>query len=93
VLTGPRQCGNTTLARELLPEDSVTSFDVEDPVSVARLDEPTTALGSPEGLVVIDEIQRRPDWFPVLRVLADRVEAVPLDTLAKPGRLFEESAS
>jgi hypothetical protein len=45
------------------------------------------------GLVVIDEIQRRPDLFPVLRVLADWVEAVPLDTLAKPGRLFEEKAS
>jgi uncharacterized protein len=72
VLTGPRQCGKTTLARELLPEDSANYFDLEDPVSVARLDEPMTALGSLEGLVVIDEIQRRPDLFPVLRVLADR---------------------
>jgi predicted AAA+ superfamily ATPase len=74
VLTGPRQCGKTTLARELLPEDSVNSFDLEDPTSLARLDEPMTALRSLKGLVVIDEVQRRPDLFPVLRVLADRTE-------------------
>ncbi|MHB0979542.1 MAG: ATP-binding protein [Thermoleophilia bacterium] len=72
VLTGPRQSGKTTLARELLAEDSPGFFDLEDPVSLARLDEPMTALGPLEGLVVIDEIQRRPDLFPVLRVLADR---------------------
>ncbi len=72
VLTGPRQCGKTTLARELLREDSPNYFDLEDPVSLARLDEPMTALGPLEGLVVIDEVQRRPDLFPVLRVLADR---------------------
>ena len=47
-------------------------FDLEDPVSLARLDEPMTALGPLSGLVVIDEVQRRPDLFPVLRVLADR---------------------
>ncbi len=72
VLTGPRQSGKTTLARELLPEDSPGFFDLEDPVSLARLDEPMTALVPLEGLVVIDEIQRRPDLFPALRVLADR---------------------
>jgi len=71
-LTGPRQCGKTTLARQLLPEDSVNYFDLEDPVSIARLDEPMTALRELKGLVVIDEVQRRPDLFPVLRVLADR---------------------
>ena len=72
VLTGPRQCGKTTLARQLVPEDSAHYFDLEDPVSLARLDEPMTALSPLRGLVVIDEIQRRPDLFPVLRVLADR---------------------
>jgi hypothetical protein len=72
VLTGPRQCGKTTLARELLAETSPNYFDLEDPVSLARLDEPVTALGPLEGLVVIDEIQRRPDLFAVLRVLVDR---------------------
>ena len=72
VLVGPRQSGKTTLARELLAEDSINYFDLEDPTSLARLDEPMTALRPLKGLVVIDEIQRRPDLFPVLRVLADR---------------------
>jgi len=72
VLTGPRQAGKTTLAREFLSEDSPSYFDLEDPLSLARLEEPRTALEPLEGLVVIDEVQRRPDLFPVLRVLADR---------------------
>ena len=72
VLSGPRQCGKTTLARELLSADSVNYFDLEDQASLARLDEPMTALRPLEGLVVIDEVQRRPDLFPMLRVLADR---------------------
>lgn len=72
VLTGPRQCGKTTLAREFLSEESPNYFDLEDPLSLARLDEPRTALEPLEGLVVIDEVQRRPELFPVLRVLADR---------------------
>lgn len=71
VLTGPRQSGKTTLARQLLSPDSVNYFDLEDPVSLARLEEPMTALQPLEGLVVLDEIQRRPDLFPVLRALVD----------------------
>ena len=71
-LVGPRQCGKTTLARELLQGDSPNYFDLEDPISLARLDEPMTALRNLKGLVVIDEVQRRPELFPVLRVLADR---------------------
>lgn len=74
VLVGPRQCGKTTLARELLDEHSLNYFDLEDPVALARLDEPMTALHPLEGLVVIDEVQRRPDLFPILRVLVDRRE-------------------
>jgi predicted AAA+ superfamily ATPase len=72
VLTGPRQSGKTTLAREILPEASANYFDLEDPVSLARLEEPRTALEPLRGLVVIDEVQRRPELFQVLRVLADR---------------------
>ncbi len=71
-LLGPRQCGKTTLARQLLPADSLNYFDLEDPESLNRLQEPNTALRSLRGLVVIDEVQRRPDLFPLLRVLADR---------------------
>ncbi len=72
LLVGPRQCGKTTLARQFVPSDSTNYFDLEDPVSLARLEEPMTALAPLKGLVVIDEIQRRPELFPVLRVLADR---------------------
>ena len=71
-LIGPRQCGKTTLAREFVSPDSLNYFDLEDPVSLARLDEPLTALRELRGLVVIDEIQRRSELFPLLRVLADR---------------------
>lgn len=72
-LLGPRQCGKTTLARRFLNANSPNYFDLEDPISLARLEEPMTALADLEGLIVIDEIQRRPGLFPVLRVLADRV--------------------
>ena len=72
VLAGPRQCGKTTLARELVPPGSPSYFDLEDPVSLARLEEPATALSPLRGLVVLDEVQRRPELFPYLRVLADR---------------------
>jgi hypothetical protein len=71
-LLGPRQCGKTTLARQILPMDAQGYFDLEDPAGLARLAEPVTALSGLRGTVVIDEIQRRPDLFPVLRVLADR---------------------
>lgn len=71
-LLGPRQCGKTTLARELVRLDSENYFDLEDPEGLARLEEPMMALRDLRGLVVIDEIQRKCDLFPVLRVLADR---------------------
>ncbi|HEX6881807.1 MAG TPA: ATP-binding protein, partial [Planctomycetota bacterium] len=71
-LIGPRQSGKTTLAREIVPADSPAYFDLEDPRSLARLAEPMTALEPLRGTVVIDEIQRRPELFPILRVLADR---------------------
>ena len=71
-IVGPRQCGKTTLARQLVPADSPNYFDLEDPVSLARLDQQKTALRDLAGTVVIDEVQHRPDLFPVLRVLADR---------------------
>lgn len=70
-LLGPRQCGKTTLARALASGPDAY-FDLEDPLDLARLDAPRQTLGALSGLVVIDEIQRRPDLFPLLRVLADR---------------------
>lgn len=71
-LLGPRQSGKTTLARQFVRPDSVNYFDLEDPAGLARLNEPDTALRPLKGLVVIDEVQRRPELFPLLRVLADR---------------------
>lgn len=71
-LLGPRQSGKTTAARQIVPPDSPRYFDLEDPASLARLAEPMIALAPLRGTVVIDEIQRAPDLFPVLRVLADR---------------------
>jgi hypothetical protein len=72
LLVGPRQCGKTTLALQRVPADSINYFDLENPTDLARLEEPMTALERLEGLVVIDEVQRRPDLFPMLRVLLDR---------------------
>lgn len=74
-LLGPRQVGKTTLARGFAADAGVNYFDLEDPAALARLAEPMTALRPLSGLVVIDEIQRRPDLFPVLRVLIDRAPA------------------
>ena len=70
-LLGPRQCGKTTLARAFAA-GSQSYFDLEDPVDLARLEAPRQTLGKLTGLVVIDEIQRQPELFPLLRVLADR---------------------
>ena len=71
-LLGPRQCGKTTLARHIVPADSINYFDLEDPDSLSRLNQPATALRPLKGVVVIDEVQRRPELFPLLRTLADR---------------------
>lgn len=95
-LIGPRQCGKTTLARQILAPDSSNYFDLENPVSLARLDEPMTALQELKGTIVIDEIQRRPDLFPILRVLSDR-DPLPARFLilgsASPALLRQSSES
>jgi len=100
-LLGPRQCGKTTLARQVAQERSqllatqkpaaqkgesqmrgaqptqpggVQFFDLENPSDATALDNPMLALQSLRGLVVLDEVQRKPELFPVLRVLMDRPE-------------------
>lgn len=72
VLLGPRQCGKTTLARQIARERKAAFFDLENPDDVAALGQPMLALEPLRGLVVLDEIQRRPEIFPCLRVLMDR---------------------
>jgi predicted AAA+ superfamily ATPase len=73
-ILGARQVGKTTLALEILKRAKPRGerFDLEDPADLARLSDAKLALAGQKGLVVIDEIQRQPDIFPVLRVLADR---------------------
>lgn len=75
-ILGPRQCGKTTIAREFSNSKSkeVYHFDLEDPEDLSKLQQPKLALQNLEGLVVIDEIQRLPELFPLLRVLVDRVD-------------------
>lgn len=76
-LLGARQVGKTTLAHEVAGtrRGPSTFFDLESPVDRARLADPMLALEDLRGLVVLDEIQRLPGIFPVLRVLADRPKA------------------
>ena len=73
-LLGPRQVGKTTLARQLVTprRGPTTWFDLENPADLARLADPGLELRPLRGLVVLDEIHRLPDVFPLLRVLADR---------------------
>lgn len=71
-LLGPRQCGKTTLARMISEREPCEYFDLENPVDVRRLSAPLTTLEKLTGLVIIDEVQRRPDLFELLRVLVDR---------------------
>ena len=73
-ILGPRQCGKTTLSRQLSSQwpSQVTRFDLENPRDIQRLQDPLLALEDARGLIIIDEIQKSPDLFPVLRVLSDR---------------------
>lgn len=71
-LLGPRQCGKTTLARFMAEQEPSTFFDLENPVDIQRLSAPMQALQGPSGLVIIDEVQRKPELFELLRVLVDR---------------------
>lgn len=71
-LLGPRQCGKTTVARAIAQETGAAIFDLEDPADDAALTNPKLALGDKRGLIVLDEVQRRPELLPVLRVLVDR---------------------
>ncbi|GAB1388382.1 MAG: hypothetical protein AMXMBFR78_18980 [Rubrivivax sp.] len=75
-LLGPRQVGKTTLARRFVQPGSTHYLDLEDPVVLAQMSAPMNLLSPLRGLVLIDEVQRAPEIFPVLRVLLDR-EATP----------------
>ncbi len=72
LLTGPRQSGKSTLARQIVQPERSHLYDLEDPRDLARLEDPTLALEGLAGTVVIDEAQRQPGLFAVLRVLVDQ---------------------
>ena len=73
-LLGPRQCGKTTLSRMLAKGKPSTYFDLESPADIRRLASPLRALEGLSNLVIIDEVQRQPALFEILRVLVDRPE-------------------
>lgn len=69
-ILGARQCGKTTIARQFKVGHY---FDLENPRDLARLDQPQLALEDLTGLIVIDEIQRLPDLFPLIRYFVDTI--------------------
>lgn len=71
-ILGPRQCGKSTLARMFCDGRNAIFFDLENPVDRRRLESPMQTLSPLKGLVVLDEVQRSPELFEILRVLADR---------------------
>ncbi|NOY57841.1 MAG: ATP-binding protein [Calditrichaeota bacterium] len=72
-ILGPRQCGKTTLGRMIASDIPSTYFDLENPLDASALSASAmTTLENSDGLIIIDEIQRQPELFPILRVLADR---------------------
>ena len=71
-LLGPRQCGKTTLAREISQQINSHFLDMESPTDQAKLQNPELYLANIPGMIIIDEIQQMPELFPVLRVLSDR---------------------
>jgi predicted AAA+ superfamily ATPase len=86
-LLGPRQCGKTTLAIDLKNYfDEVHHFDLEDHVDFAQFESPKVLLGALKGLIIIDEIQRKPAIFPYLRVLLDRKPDIKLLLLGSASR-------
>ena len=73
-LLGPRQCGKTTLARIFGKQHNSHYFDLESPADQQRLQNPELMLNSLQGLIILDEIQTKPELFNILRVLVDRPE-------------------
>ena len=86
-LVGPRQCGKTTLANVVKRSfNPVYQFDLEDPYDLEKMNSPKLLLESLKGLVIIDEIQQRPELFPYLRVLVDRNPNIKLLILGSASR-------
>lgn len=95
-ILGPRQCGKTTLARQFASQHSVSKthfFDLEYPADLAKLENPTLAIEHLNGTVVIDEVQRKPELFPVLRAIIDRHPSLKFLILGSASRdLLKQSS-
>ena len=95
-ILGPRQCGKTTLAnfyvQQLHKDIKTYFFDLEDPTHLDQLQNPKIALDSLSGLIIIDEIQRQPELFPYLRVLADYSNKQFLILGSASGSLLRQSS-
>lgn len=87
---GPRQCGKTTLAKTLKAE---MYFDLERPEDLVALDNPAQAFKGAQKLIVIDEIQRRPELFPYLRYFVDENKKVKLLILGSSSRELIKQSS
>jgi len=75
-ILGPRQCGKTTISKIIGERHEAVFYDLEDPVSLRILkDSPYQIMDAQKGLIILDEIQRLPEIFPVLRVLADKLDS------------------
>jgi len=88
-ILGPRQCGKTTLSHQFtdtLSKERIHFFDLEDYKDLSRLNNPTLALENLTGYIVIDEIQRKPDIFPLIRVLVDKNPSVKYLILGSASR-------
>lgn len=93
-LLGPRQCGKTTLALAIGEQfENSHRFDLENLYDLSRLDNPKLALDGLEGLIIIDEIQRRPDLFSYLRVLVDNNPGIRLLILGSASHTLIQQSS
>ena len=70
-LLGPRQCGKTTLVKTIASTNNYHYFDCDNAIHLSRLENPLYTLGNLTGLIIIDEVQLRPDLFSAIRVLVD----------------------
>jgi len=92
-ILGPRQCGKTTLAKQYASNiKQVHFFDLENPQDLSVLENPSITLPPLQGLIVIDEIQRRPDLFPYLRYLVDNSEKKILILASASQDLIQQSS-
>ncbi|EAA26238.1 hypothetical protein rsib_orf1068 [Rickettsia sibirica 246] len=95
-MLGPRQCGKTTLAhayiKQLKEDEKSYFFDLEDPAHLDQFKNLKTTLEPLNGLIVIDEIQRQPEMFPYLRILADYSNKKFLILGSASGELLRQSS-